>query len=128
MSSFQASVTALFHFEAAHHMPNFPEGHPNRRVHGHSYGVEVTVKGLVKPESGCVIDHGDLVQIVRPSIDMLDHGYLNDIPSLELPTSECIARWMWKRLKPSLPELSQITLRRDSCGISVSYFGEGADL
>ncbi len=126
MAAFQASVTARFHFESAHWMPNFPEGHPNRRLHGHSYAVDVTVSGPVNPTSGCVMDHGELVEIVKPVVGDLDHRCLNEIGELELPTSECIARFMWRRLKSSLPLLTEITLRRESCGVFVSYRGEGA--
>jgi 7-cyano-7-deazaguanine synthase len=121
--SFVASVTARFRFEAAHRMPGFPPDHPNSRLHGHSYEVDVTVRGLVDPRQGFVMDHGDLVEIAGPVVRELDHQYLNEIPALECPTSEVIARWLWRRLAPALPGLAEIALVRGAAGIRVAYTG-----
>lgn len=126
MSEFLANVSARFYFEAAHFMPNFPEGHPNRRLHGHTYTAEVVVRGPVNPHTGFVMDHGDLLAALKPLQDTLDHYSLNEIPGLELPTSECIARWMWRDLKAKLPLLHEIRILREQAGITVSYQGEGA--
>ena len=125
--AFTARLTARFHFEAAHHMPNFPIGHPNRRPHGHSYEVDVTVEGPVQADSGVVMDHAELTAAAGPVVAELDHAYLNEIHGLELPTGECIARWVWNRLSPSLPLLSCVRVNRPSCGISIEYDGPGAD-
>ena len=57
----KAIVSAPFWFEAAHHADDYPEGHPNRRIHGHSYRLIVSIEGEVNPRSGYVIDHDDLV-------------------------------------------------------------------
>ncbi len=126
MSAFIATVSARFYFESAHFMPNFPEGHPNRRLHGHTYTAEVVVRGPVNPATGFVVDHGDLLEALKPLQDTLDHNSLNEIPGLELPTSECIARWMWRALKPRIPLLHEIRISREQAGIQVAYQGEGA--
>ena len=81
-------------FEAAHRLPNVPPGHKCARLHGHSYRVEVHVAGPVGAATGWVMDFGDLTDACRPVRDQLDHYYLNDIPGLENPTSEVLARWM----------------------------------
>jgi 6-pyruvoyltetrahydropterin/6-carboxytetrahydropterin synthase len=52
----------------------------------------------------------------------LDHFYLNDVPGLENPTSENIAIWLWKKLKPDLPLLHKITLH-ETCNSACVYSG-----
>jgi len=123
---FICRVSARFCFDAAHRMPNFPSEHPNSWLHGHSYTGDVFVEGEVDTTSGFVMDHGDLETQVNKVVGLLEHRYLNDIPELGLPTSENLCRWIWVRLKPALPKLVEIQLRRDTKGICVSYFGPTA--
>ena len=98
-------------FEAAHLLPNVPEGHMCRRLHGHSYVIQIYVSGDIDPKVGWVMDFGDLKEAARPVIDQLDHHYLNDIPGLENPTSEVLARWLWNRLRPLIPKLSKLVVK-----------------
>ena len=123
MSAFTARLLAEFQFEAAHRMPNVDPSHPNARLHGHSYSGEVVVEGPVGLESGYVMDHGQLEESVNSVVNDLEHRYLNDVPGLELPTSEHIARWIWLRLRPKLPGMQEVTIRRKSVGIAVTYRG-----
>ncbi len=112
-----------FTFEAAHLLPNVPEGHKCRRLHGHSYRVVVHVEGPVDPHSGMVMDFAELAAAVRPIVDgELDHRYLNDVPGLENPTSEVLARWLWQRLLPALPGLARIVVR-ETCTSGCAYDG-----
>lgn len=112
-----------FTFEAAHRLPNVPDGHKCARLHGHSYRVEVHVSGpLLEPE-GWVLDFGDLKRSVAPLIDQLDHYYLNDIDGLDNPTSENLAAWIWDRL--DLAGLSHITVR-ETCTSGCIYRGPDA--
>jgi len=113
-----------FTFEAAHRLPNVPEGHKCRRLHGHSYRVEVHVGGEVDLASGMVIDFADIKAAFQPVLDRLDHYYLNDVEGLENPTSENVARWIWDHLAPSL-HLSKIVVR-ETCTSGVAYGGETA--
>ena len=122
--AFKARLACRFFFEAAHRMPTFPVGHPNERIHGHTYNGEVIVEGIVNPKTGFVIDHADIKSRVDRMTSELDHFFLNDIPDLGLPTSENISRWIWKRLKSDLPDLVEVRIYREPLGISVSYFGE----
>jgi 6-pyruvoyltetrahydropterin/6-carboxytetrahydropterin synthase len=112
-----------FTFEAAHFLPNVPEGHKCRRLHGHSYRVRITVQGPVDPIAGWVMDFGDIKAAFKPILGQLDHWYLNDIEGLENPTSENITRWIWERLKPSLPQLSRIDIS-ETCTSGSTYTGE----
>jgi 6-pyruvoyltetrahydropterin/6-carboxytetrahydropterin synthase len=104
------TLTKLFHFEAAHTLPNVPPDHQCARMHGHSYKVEISVTGPVDPASGWLMDHAEISHLVKPLIGELDHRYLNDIPGLENPTFEQLAIWLWRKLKPSLAGLSEIAI------------------
>lgn len=112
-----------FNFEAAHRLPNVPEGHKCARLHGHSFMVSIHVSGPVGDTSGWVMDFGDIKAKFKPIYNQLDHYYLNDIEGLENPTSENIARWIWQRLKPELPELSKIVIR-ETCTSGCVYTGD----
>jgi 6-pyruvoyltetrahydropterin/6-carboxytetrahydropterin synthase len=112
-----------FTIEAAHRLPNLPEGHKCRRLHGHSFRIEIHVSGPLTPQEGWVMDFADITQAFRPIYDQLDHYYLNDIPGLENPTSEILARWIWQRLKPALPMLSQVVVR-ETCTAGCIYRGD----
>jgi 6-pyruvoyltetrahydropterin/6-carboxytetrahydropterin synthase len=87
----QAEIVKTFRFDAAHSLASAPEGHKCRRLHGHSYRVDVHVTGEIDPEQGWVMDFGVLKDAVAPILDALDHRCLNEIPGLEDPTSERIA-------------------------------------
>lgn len=115
-------LSKVFRFEAAHMLSNFPEGHKCRRLHGHSYEIEVKIKGLLKEKTGVVIDYQEITNAVAPIIKELDHYYLNEIEGLENPTSENLAKWIWDKLKPNLPTLAVITVR-ETCTSGCSYFG-----
>ena len=112
-----------FTFEAAHRLPNVPEGHKCARLHGHSFAVRVCVKGDVGDHSGWVVDFSDIKSAFAPIREELDHYYLNDIEGLENPTSENIARWIWQRLLPGLPLLYSIEIR-ETCTSGCIYRGD----
>ena len=111
-----------FTFEAAHRLPHVPDGHKCARLHGHSYKVEVHIAGEVEGTTGWVMDFGDIKQAFGPVHDDLDHQYLNEVPGLENPTSEILARWIWVRLSAELP-LFQIVVR-ETCTSGCVYRGE----
>jgi len=112
-----------FTFEAAHKLPNLPDGHKCARLHGHSYQVRIYVEGDLDPHLEWVVDFADIKQALDPILEQLDHYYLNDIDGLENPTSEILVRWIWQRLKPLLPSLSKIQVA-ESCTCGVVYQGE----
>lgn len=112
-----------FGFESAHRLPNVPEGHKCARLHGHSYRITVEVSGEVDEQMGWLIDYGDITAAFEPLRQALDHRYLNEIEGLENPTSEVLARWIWERLKPTLPLLSAITVH-ETCTSACVYRGE----
>lgn len=103
-------ITQAFTFEAAHRLPHVPETHRCRRLHGHSYRVELRLEGAVNPETGFVVDFFDVEHIFGPVLKQLDHYCLNDIAGLENPTAENIAQWIWHKIKNDLPLLSAVTV------------------
>lgn len=111
-----------FTFEAAHRLPNVPPTHKCARLHGHSYRVAVHLEGAVEPLAGWVTDFGDISCVAKPVIAQLDHYYLNEIAGLENPTSEVLAIWIWDRLVPLLPQLTQISVR-ETCTSGCNYRG-----
>ena len=111
-----------FTFEAAHRLPNVPEGHKCARLHGHSYRVAIGLEGPVDPELGWVQDFGDIKAAWKPLADTLDHYYLNEIPGLENPTSELLAEWIWHRVAPTLGYLSYVIVR-ETCTSGCTYRG-----
>lgn len=100
----------VFQFDAAHRLPNLPQSHKCSRLHGHSFKVEIAVAGECDPASGWLMDYGEIVEAFEPVLEQLDHSYLNEIPGLENPTSEQIARFIWERLKPKLKGLTEIVV------------------
>ena len=111
-----------FRFEAAHFLPQVPEGHKCRRIHGHSFRGEVAVRGPIDPKIGWVMDFADLKRAIDPIITEVDHYLLNDIPGLDNPTSELLAIWIWKRLAPIVPNLYRITVE-ETCTSRCHYYG-----
>lgn len=111
-----------FGFESAHSLPNVPEGHKCARLHGHSFRIRVTVSGPVGEDTGWVLDFADLKAAVQPTVDALDHRYLNEIEGLENPTSERIAEWIWHRVVADLPGLTSVEVR-ETCTNGCVYRG-----
>jgi 6-pyruvoyltetrahydropterin/6-carboxytetrahydropterin synthase len=111
-----------FHIESAHRLPHVPSGHKCGRIHGHSFTVEIAIDGPVDPRFGWVMDYADIKSAFQPIHDLLDHNFLNDVPGLENPTSEVLARWIWDRLKPVLPLLSEVAIA-ETCTSRCIYHG-----
>ncbi len=116
-------IFKTFSLECAHRLPNVPEGHKCARLHGHSFRVEVHVAGPVGDRSGWVMDFADVKDAFAPVFERLDHRCLNDIPGLENPTSENLARWIWQALKPQLEQLSRIVVH-ETCTSGCVYRGD----
>lgn len=119
----QVRLVKSFGFEAAHWLPTFPEGHKCRRMHGHSFMVEVVVEGEVEAAKGYLIDFADIRRVIDPVQKQLDHYCLNDIEGLENPTSEVLAVWIWGKLKPGLPILAEVIVH-ETCTSRCHYKGQ----
>ena len=112
-----------FTFEAAHFLPSAPPGHPNSRVHGHSFRVRVTVDGEPDEKTGLVMHLDDVETALADVHEALDHRFLNEVEGLSQPTLERITMWLWDRLHNRLPGLAEIEIARDSCREGCIYRG-----
>jgi 6-pyruvoyltetrahydropterin/6-carboxytetrahydropterin synthase len=115
-------IFKVFTLEAAHRLPNVPEGHKCARVHGHSFRVEIHVSGEPDAHTGWVMDFAEIKQAFQPLFERLDHHYLNEVEGLENPTSERLAMWIWQRLKPGLSALSEVVVH-ETCTSGCRYRG-----
>ena len=104
-------IFKVFTFDAAHWLPRVPEGHKCAKMHGHSFRVEIHIRGKAGSDSGWVTDFAEIAAAFEPLLEQLDHKNLNRIEGLENPTSENLCRWIWVRLKSVLPQLSRIVLQ-----------------
>ncbi len=112
-----------FLFEAAHYLPSAPQGHPNSRIHGHSFRARVIIDGEPDTATGLVLHFDDLSAAIAEARDALDHRLLNEVEGLEKPTLELISVWLWNRIGNKVPRLAQIEIHRDSCHEGCIYTG-----
>ena len=112
-------ISKRFRVEAAHRLPRYRG--PCFELHGHSYELHVTLEMPIDPETGMTLDFFVLEAAVKTRIlDRLDHKNIND--TLDNPTAENIAIWIWDQLKPDFPQLAEIRLY-ETPDSSVTYRG-----
>lgn len=99
-----------FTFDSAHFLPNVPDGHKCKGIHGHTYKLTLFIEGELDQHLGWVMDFSDLKDTVMPVVDMADHKLLNNVAGLENPTCELFAVWFWNKIKPNVPQLKRIQL------------------
>ena len=119
-------LSKQFRFDAAHTLDRSIDTESSRRIHGHSYRAEVTVRGRPNPATGMIIDLGLLERAMEDARDALDHRFLDEINDLGPATMENLSRWIWDRLRPEIGNLSKVCVYRDSSGEACSYWGEEA--
>ncbi len=112
-------LTQEFGFDAAHYLGEGAEH--NRRLHGHSFYVEVTLKGEPNAKTGWLRDLGEVKSALEAIRAELDHRLLNEIDGLGEPTLENLARFIFVRAKKALPETARVRIRRPSYGQSCVY-------
>jgi 6-pyruvoyltetrahydropterin/6-carboxytetrahydropterin synthase len=111
-------ITQQFTFDAAHHLG--AGGDENRRLHGHSFYVEVTLRGEPDVKTGFLRDFGELDAVLKSVRDLLDHRLLNEVEGLGAPTLENLARFIYARTKDKLPVV-RVKIARPSYGQSCTY-------
>lgn len=116
-------LSKQFRFDAAHTLDRVIDADPSRRIHGHSYRADVTVRGAADPATGMVIDLGLFERALADARDGLDHRFLDEVPGLGPATMENLSAWIWRRVAPVCPGLWRVTVHRDSAGEACSYFG-----
>ena len=93
----RTEIAKTFSIEAAHRLPHVPADHKCARLHGHSFQITLHVAGELDPVLGWVVDFAELTRAFAPLHALLDHRYLNEVPGLENPTSENLARFVLER-------------------------------
>lgn len=118
-------LSKRFYFDAAHTLQREIDTDSSRRIHGHSYRAEVTVRGIPDPTSGMLVDLGLLERKISETRDALDHRFLDEINDLGPATMENLCAYIWRRLQSEVNNLAKVSVHRDSSGDACTYFGEG---
>lgn len=103
-------IFKTFTFDSAHFLPNVPDGHKCKQLHGHTYRLTVFLEGDLDENLQWVMDFSDLKMVVDPILNLIDHKLLNEVEGLENPTCEAIAIWIWDKLSDKLPLLTKVEL------------------
>ncbi len=119
----EMEIYKTFRFDAAHRLTGVPPTHKCSAMHGHSFEIEVHLRGPVDLKTGFIMDFGDLSSVCEPVLKKLDHAILNEIEGLENPTSENMSVWLWNILKPQLSLLSKIVIKETGTAGCI-YCGE----
>ena len=110
------TVSQRFFFDAAHTLKREIEAEGSRRIHGHTYHVEVFLSGPCDPATGMVIDLGLLRQALGKVRERLDHHMLDEVPDLGPPTLENLCLFIAQALTELGPLLARVRIWRDGVG------------
>ena len=99
-----------FQIESARFLPNLPSSHPCSRMHGHSFKIILTLVGPLQEKLGWVMDYNDISTAIKPLLAELDHRILNEVPGLENPTSELLAKWIYEHLIKKISILKSVSI------------------
>jgi 6-pyruvoyltetrahydropterin/6-carboxytetrahydropterin synthase len=81
----------------------------------------VTLEGEMDPAFGWIRSFAEVDEAISALRERLDHHLLNEIPGLDVPTMERLAHFVFEALRPTLPEIAEVTVRRDSQRESCTY-------
>jgi 6-pyruvoyltetrahydropterin/6-carboxytetrahydropterin synthase len=109
-------LTQEFYFEAAHTLKRLREAESSRRIHGHTYHVQVTIRGTPDAKTGMVVDLGHFRQMLADLRDRLDHRFLDEEPEIGPVTLENLCSFVWHQLALKLPNLAAVTVERRASG------------
>ncbi|MEY4579931.1 MAG: putative 6-pyruvoyl tetrahydrobiopterin synthase [Pseudomonadota bacterium] len=121
MKPVRTEISKTFSIEAAHRLPHVPEGHKCARLHGHSFQITLHVSGDVDPTLGWIVDFAELTRAFEPIHALLDHRYLNDVPGLENPTSELLARFVLERVALAHGHLAAVSVAETCSSRCIVY-------
>ncbi|MDR6857155.1 6-carboxytetrahydropterin synthase [Variovorax guangxiensis] len=116
MPTQQLTLSQRFFFDAAHTLRREIESEGSRRIHGHTYQAEVSVRGPLDPATGMVIDLGLLRERLQAVRAQLDHHLLDDVPGLGIPTLENLCLFISRALADLQPPPSRVRVWRDALG------------
>ncbi|MBO9669576.1 MAG: 6-carboxytetrahydropterin synthase [Sphingobium sp.] len=116
-------LSKQFRFDAAHTLNRAIQTESSRRIHGHSYRAEVTVRGRPDPATGMIVDLGVLDAAMQEAHEALDHRFLDEMNDLGPATMENLCVWIWRKLAPTVDNLARVAVYRDSSGETCIYHG-----
>lgn len=103
-----------FQIESARFLPHLSKDHPCSRMHGHSFKIILTLTGPLDAKLGWIMDYNEIAYAMKPILEKLDHRILNEVPGLENPTSELLAKWIYEEGKKIIPLLKHISILETS--------------
>ena len=129
-------ITKIFRFNAAHQYghddwsaeKNWEVFGLDSKVHGHNYTLEVMVTASVNPETGFIVDLGELSGIVQKYvIDILDHSQFEKEVEWfrnKQPSTENLVQFIWNQIKPRIPHITLHRIRlHETPTIFTDYYG-----
>ena len=122
----RTEISKTFPIEAAHRLPNVPADHKCARLHGHSFQITLHVGGPIDAQLGWIIDFAEITRAFQPLHVLLDHRYLNEVPGLENPTSENLARFVLSRVQLPEPARLLAVSVAETCSSRCIVYADGA--
>ena len=117
-------IYRTYNMHSARFIPTLPDTHPCSKMHGHTFKIIIELDGPIDISTGFIMDFYDIDSIVNKNIiNVLDHKILNEIDGLNNPSSEHLSIWIWNKLSPFIPMLSQVTISEDH-GTGIKYSGK----
>ena len=120
----RTELSRSYRIEAAHRLPHVPAGHKCARLHGHSFELTLHVGGEVDPTLGWILDYAEIDRAFEPLFAQLDHRYLNEVPGLENPTSELLARFVLERVQLPAGRLLAVSVSETCTSRCTVYAGQ----
>ena len=119
-------IAREYTFDAAHWLPKVPDGHKCKNLHGHTYRIELVVKGECQLSKGWFMDYADLDAYMTPLLEILDHNCLNEIDGLTNPTTEVLAHWILERFPVHIVDRLRVyESARSWCEVEEGWQGGG---
>ncbi len=109
-------LSQKFYFEAAHSLEREVDAEPSRRIHGHTYHVEVSISGDPDPSTGMLVDLGFFRREIARVRDLLDHRFLDDVEDIGPATLENLCSYILDQLGDSLGHVTQVAIERPASG------------
>lgn len=110
------TMSLRFFFSASHTLNRDIEAEGSKRIHGHTYHVEVSFKGDKNPETGMVIDLGALQPRLEVLRLQLDHRFLDEVPNIGPATLENLCVYVAEELRDIRPPLVRVRIWREALG------------
>ncbi len=99
-------------FSAANQVAGYSyDGHCDK-LHGHNFVLQVYAQKEQLDDANLAIDFGDIKEQLKPILEELDHAAIHLHPDFkgQSTTVENTARYIYRRLKQSVPEVSKVIL------------------